>query len=317
MREFISNKAIVIITPSWNRNKIYAVSYNHFTNRSELIIAGNKLEVDWNKEPLEVNTLPENAKLFFHSTSKFPRHKLELTTYKRKIKESGCDYIVGNFTKPNTRTREWNHAWETEDTIFVTYMDVVNIDVLQQELGYDLHNAIHYTEYPTYHINKEEMFYIDLITGKYSKPVISDANLNILIDNKLERLTIDEVETLTQLIKSRDKENVNLGLKLFAQFNLASDPTFAWMFLTINANYFNGINSVLYTNLKKRFDPAKYSRYWSILNKLEKTPPKDDHEKELINYLLKDWIRLESLSMSVYLEFKKHGYDLKLEEYGG
>lgn len=313
MREFISNKAIATIQPSWNRSKVYAVNFNNYWHRDEIMIAANKLEVDWNKEPLEVTTLPENAKLFFHSTSKFPRHKLELTTYKRKIKESGCDYIVGNFAKPNTRTRTWNHAWETEDMIFVSYMDSISIDVLQQEFEYDLHHATHYTDYQIYHVNKEELFYIDLITGKHSKPVISDSNLNTMVDNKLDRLNMEEVETLIQLIKSRDKENINLGLKLFAQFNLSSDPTFAWLFLTLHVRYFSGISSVLYTNLKKRFDPAKSAWYWSILNKLENNPPKDDHEKELITYLLKGWIQLESLSMGTYMRFKEYGYDLNLE----
>ena len=102
-------------------------------------------------------------------------------------------------------------------------------------------------------------------------------------------------------------------MKLFAQFNLSADPTLSWLFLSVYSQNFVGINSVLYTNLKKQFDPQKRAWYWHILNAMTRKTPKDDHERELITYLLQDYLTVSNLSVKTFLEFKNLGYDLKLE----
>ena len=137
--------------------------------------------------------------------------------------------------------------------------------------------------------------------------------MNTIIDNKQERLSVTELSTIMEMVKSRDKENVNLALKLFAQFNLSADPTLSWLFLSIYSQSFTGISSVLYTNLKKQFDPMKRPWYWSILNTLSKRVPNDKHERELITYLLQDYLTVSNLSVKTFLEFKNLGYDLELE----
>ena len=40
---------------------------------------------------------------------------------------------------------------------------------------------------------------------------------------------------------------------------------------------------------------------------------KDEQEKELITYLLQDYLTISNLSVKTFLEFKNLGYDLKLE----
>ena len=110
----------------------------------------------------------------------------------------------------------------------------------------------------------------------------------------------------------RDKENANLALKLFAQFNLSADPTLSWLFLSIYSQYFTGISSVLYTNLKKQFCPLQRPWYFNILNTLAKKTPIDDHETELITYILQDYLNVQNLSVKTFLAFKNLGYDLKL-----
>lgn len=315
MQEVLSGKRIVKINNHWNNKRTYSTNDYWWKEANAVYMAKNKIEnANWNMQIPTVKTLPEEAKLVFHKTSNFPRHKLGLTTFKRKIKEKGADFIVGNFEKPlQTNTETYTNAYETENTIYVTQLSAISFNIFNIECGVDLSSATHYTDYEILTVTKERQFYIDYICGKHSLPVISDNDLNAMVDNKQERLSITELSTIIEMVKSRDKENVNLALKLFAQFNLSADPTFSWLFLSIFSQNFTGINSVLYTNLKQQFDPQKRSWYYGILNSLTKKTPKDDHETELITHLLQDYLTVSNLSVKTFLEFKNLGYDLKLE----
>ena len=235
MQEFLSGKDLVKIDNHWNpRSRQYTINDWWLRNNGVSYIAKDKLEnPNWNTQISTVKTLPDNAKLVFHSTSKFPRHKLGLTTFKREIKEKGADFIVGNFKSiPYTSITTYTHAYETDTRLYVTQLTTVDLTVFNVEHGIDLSTAKHYTDYEMITAEKEHLFYLDYITGKHSLPVISDDDLNKIIDGNQERLSITELSTIVEMIKSRDKENVNLALKLFAQFNLSADPTFSWLFLS-------------------------------------------------------------------------------------
>lgn len=314
MQELLSGKDLVKINDYWNpRSRQYTVNDWWLRNYGAAYIAKDKLEnANWNMQISTVKTLPDNAKLVFHSTSKFPRHKLELTTFKRKIKEKGADFIVGNL-KTVLPTTTYTHAYETETTIYVTQLTTIDLTIFYVETGVDLSTAKHYTNYEIISAEKEHLLYLDYITGKHSLPIISDDDLNTIVDNKQERLSITELSTIKEMVESRDRENVVLALKLFAQFNLSADPTLAWLFLSVYSRNFSGINSVLYTNLKKQFNPLKSPWYYSIINVLKHKVPKDDCETELITYLLQDYINVSNLSVKTFLEFKNLGYDLKME----
>lgn len=314
MQEVLSGKRIIKIGNHWSNNRTYSTNDYWWKSAGTVYMAKNKIEnANWDMQIPTVKTLPEEAKLVFHKTSNFPRHKLGLTTFKRKIKEKGSDFIVGNFSKVRASDIDtYANAYETETTIYITQIQMFSIDVFYAEMGIDLSNAIHYTDYELLSATKENQFYIDYICGKHSLPVISDDDLNAIVDNKQERLSITELSTIVEMVKSRDKENANLALKLFAQFNLSADPTLSWLFLSVYSQYFIGISSVLYTNLKKQFDPIKRPWYYSILNTLSKRVPNDKHERELITYLLQDYLNVSNLSVKTFMEFKNLGYDLKL-----
>lgn len=315
MQEVLSGKRIIRIGNHWSNNRTYSTNEHWWKASGTVYMAKNKIEnANWDMEIPTIKILPEEAKLVFHKTSNFPRHKLGLTTFKRKIKEKGSDFIVGNFSKVRASDIDtYANAYETENTIYITQIQMLSIDVLYAEMGIDLSNAIHYTDYELLSITKENQFYIDYICGKHSLPVIFDDDLNAIVDNKQERLSITELSTIMEMVKSRDKENANLALKLFAQFNLSADPTLSWLFLSIYSQCFVGISSILYTNLKKQFNPQKRAWYWSILNTMTKRIPNDKHERELITYLLQDYLTVSNLSVKTFLEFKNLGYDLKLE----
>lgn len=320
MFEQISGKPIRKIEEAWVKNYKYRTSNYWWVPKGSKVFAENKIEnLNWNAQVNSVSTLPDNAKLYFHKTSKFPRHKLELTTYKRKIKESASDFIVCNFKVPvqSTITTTFKHAWETDNTIYVTFINDVDYNIFLNEINVDLSKAVHYTDYKMLTLNLEEEFYLECLQGNHTLPLILDKDLNNLVDNKLERLTTDEVTTLMELIKSRDKENINLALKLFAQFNLTADPLFSHLFLSIYARSFVGISSVLYTNLKKQFQPHAHCWYMYVLNQLKNNQPKDDGEKALLTHLLKDYLVNERLSINTFMEFKNLGYELDMEEMYG
>ena len=314
MQEVLSGKRLVRINNHWSNNITYSVYEGWYRTSGTVYVAKNKLNnPNWDMEIPTVKTLPENAKLVFHKTSNFPRHKLGLTTFKRKIKEKGADYIVGNFKKcSQSCVIKYAHAYETDDTIYITDIVSFNADTFRREFGIDLSSVTHYTDFELMSVTKENQFYIDYICGKHSLPVISDDDLNAIVDNKQERISITELSTVVEMVKSRDRENANLALKLFAQFNLSADPTLAWLFLSIFSRNFAGISSVLYTNLKKQFNPPQYPWYHNILNGLSKKTPIDDHETELITYILQDYLDIQNLSVKTFLEFKNLGYDLKL-----
>ena len=315
MQEVLSGKRLIKINNHWSNNRTYSTNDYWWKPVGTVYMAKNKIEnANWDMQIPTVKTLPEEAKLVFHKTSTFPRHKLGLTTFKRKIKEKGADFIVGNFSKMHlSDVHTYVNAYETENTIYITQLSMISLDVFKAEMGIDLSNAVHYTNYELLAVTKENQFYIDYICGKHSLPVISDDDLNAIVDNKQERLSITELSTIMEMVKSKDKENANLALKLFAQFNLSADPTLSWLFLSIFSQHFTGISSVLYTNLKKQFNPQTRAYYWGILNSLTKNKPKDEHETELITYLLQDYLTVSNLSVKTFLEFKNLGYDLKLE----
>lgn len=315
MQEILSGKRIIRIGNHWSNNRTYVTNDYWWKPADSVYMAKNKIEnANWDMQIPTVKTLPEEAKLVFHKTSNFPRHKLGLTTFKRKIKEKGADFIVGNFSKTRASdTDKYANAYETETAIYITQIPMISLDVFKVEIGIDLSSATHYIDYELMLVTKENQFYIDYICGKHSLPIISDDDLNTIVDNKQERLSITELSTIMEMVKSGDKENVNLALKLFAQFNLSADPTLSWLFLSVYSQYFVGISSVLYTNLKKQFDPQKRAWYWSILNTITKRIPNDKHERELITYLLQDYLTVSNLSVKTFLEFKNLGYDLKIE----
>lgn len=319
MLESITGKRIIRIEEHWSSSRNYVLREYWWVSQGEHIYAQNKMtNLNWNNTVNIVNTIPEEAKLVFHKTSKFPRHKLGLTTFKRKIKEKGADFMVANFTvtTKDKVVTVYPHAWETDTTIYITHIQNINHAILDVEFPeLQLKNAAYYVDYPIIKATDEQMFYIEYLCGKYSLPIISDDDLNKIVDNKQERISIDEVNTLIELAKSMDKENANLALKLFAQFNLSADPIFAWMFLSIYSRYFYGINSVLYTNLRKQFDPIRNCWVGDILRKLKKETPVDDHEKDLIKRLLDDYLVVNNMSIATYLEFKNLGYNLNIEEY--
>lgn len=95
MREETTGKLIMTAAYYGWRDKSLYIDNFHIYNE-KLFCKNNLKNINKEKKIPTVQVIPDNAKLIFHNTSKFPRHKLAITNYQRKVKETLADYMVGN-----------------------------------------------------------------------------------------------------------------------------------------------------------------------------------------------------------------------------
>lgn len=186
----------------------------------------------------DISTVPSNAKLCFNATSKFPRFKLEQTEYKRKIKPELADYIIIN-TDINVNPSQLYVYTNNVDTLYLCFdCAPANKEVtLLDSIVYSLTNAI-----------KE---YLDL--HKANHKYLSDDQLNMLCDTCAPDLTLETLNQIMNLVFSDDKENIELGLKVYAATNVSKYPmTTRYLMSCVNLPAIN--KNVTIRNLKTQAD---------------------------------------------------------------
>lgn len=295
MKELTTNKEITCVY-LYNRgaNAYLRSSYRgYYCESGHVCVTEDYIkDVDLNKTIPTATIIPEKAKLVFHSTSKFPRHKLQITTFQRKIKENLADFMIGN-AKALTSSNYTNYikAFISENFIFVTHDSDVTIDLIKKSYSNTISETfVIKNNYKILTIDKEQLLYIEYMKGLHTLPLISDDQLNNIVDSKNDKITEDEVDGVIDLLKSRNSENIELGIKLFSQFNLGAMPLFANLFMTLFQNEMRGIRtSVSYKNLLLRFPPS-YKNDYNIKRLFEKHPISDEQEKVLVTKLLKMYI---------------------------
>lgn len=258
---------------------------------NDVFIDFSKINYNKDYEIPTTSTLPEGAKLVFHKTSKFPRHKLEITTYKRKIKENLADYMVGNYKKFNLLNKfvTYYRAYFTEDSIYVIQDSDATYEAICREFP-TLKDKIIDTvdDFKILVLDKEQLLYLEYMEGEHTKPLISDGDLNKLVDGKSDKLTEEDIESIVELLKSKDQENINLGAKLLTQFNLSATPCLTSLFLMLYDKYIkysNARTSVVYKNLITEFPPLYESDY-NINHIINKYGFADEEEKRLCRKLM-------------------------------
>lgn len=180
-----------------------------------------------------------------------------------------------------------------EEKIVVTNDDEVTLEVLKQDASFKTATFKETIDnYEILALNKEQILTLEYMQGLHTIPLISDEQLNKAVDSKTDKMTPDDLNSIIELIVSRDSENISLGIKLFTQFNLSAMPLFTRLFLTM----FNGIiantrasTSVVYKNLVTLYPPQYLSD--NIINRLfEALPVADDEEKALVTILLTRYV---------------------------
>lgn len=267
-RHYDYDKLVINLDSWYNRNtKKYCLFLSDFNEKTTI----NK-----------ITTLPENAKVCFDKSSKFPRHKLQLTSFKRKIKTKDADCIIGNIERPIFGGSQlmivgenfiyYGRGLTVED--FIKYFPEINIVETRQDTFVQL--------------TPENLLYYQLVSGEITIPFMNDVDFNKIVDSKCEKISPEEVESVIDLIVSGDSENIKLGIKLFSQFNLSAYPTFTKVFLSYYRDKISrgvGSKPVVYTNLLKQYPPF----YLSVSNLYSYIKDREvqDEEKALLRVVIK------------------------------
>ena len=173
-------------------------------------------------------------KIYFHPKSKFPRFKLMGTDYKRTIKPDKCDCIV----VPEVPER-WIYIYPK----MRIYKDKRSNDLFGISKGiYDARfsDEKHFLECIKLwnnadlefvqttniaEVNKENSFAIDVLLGKYTKPIITDTMLDLEISKSLPIISESDIDSIDSMLDSTDQSVVEMGLKLLTGFNVFETPT--------------------------------------------------------------------------------------------
>jgi hypothetical protein len=186
----------------------------------------------------DLSSIASESKLYFSESSKFPRYKLEQTKFKRKIKPDTADYIVYKPYIPDLP--EWLNVYSNNiDTLYIALNvkpNKENLTLLTQHV------------YPLSDATKS---YLDLTKTKHK--YITDDQLNELCDKCAPDLTDDAFNQILNLCFSENVENIGLGLKLFATYNVSKYPMTARFLLSCTDTRVI-TNNITIKNLKTQAD---------------------------------------------------------------
>lgn len=182
----------------------------------------------------DISTIHPESKLYFSESSKFPRYKLEQTKFKRKIKVDKADYIIYKPYVPESS------SWLT------IYTDNVNTLFISIDTKPQRENLVLLGNY-VYPLSEATQSYLELTKTNYK--YLTDDQLNELCDKYAPDLTDDAFEQILNLSFSENAENVGLGLKLFATYNVSKYPMTA-RFLLSCVNTAIITNNITIKNLK-------------------------------------------------------------------
>ena len=178
------------------------------------------------------------AKKHFKKPFKILFKKLKRFIEKRKIKPELADYIIIN-TDINVSSSQLYVYTNNVDTLYLCFdCAPANKEVtLLDSVVYSLTNAI-----------KE---YLDLHKTTYK--YLSDDQLNTLCDTCAPDLTLETLTQIMDLVFSNDKENIELGLKVYAATNVSKYPmTTRYLMSCVNLPAIN--KNVTIRNLRTQAD---------------------------------------------------------------
>ena len=236
-----NNAYIRLCTSDWeiNRNLSRTKDFYNIFNayRSDRIvfptdISNLKTLMDQYSKSLTV-WVP-GKKIYFHPKSKFPRFKLMGTDYKRTIKPDKCDCIVVPevserwiyiYTKMRIyKDKRSNNLFGISkgiyDARFVDEKHFLECIKLWNNDDLEFVQTTNIAE-----VNKENSFAIDVLLGKYTKPIITDTMLDLEISKSLPIISESDIDSIDSMLGSTDQSVVEMGLKLLTGFNVFETPT--------------------------------------------------------------------------------------------
>lgn len=205
------------------REKVYYYSSNLHTNG----FAYPKKDLK-NVSTFETKTLKPESKLCFDSGSGFPRFKLALSDSKRCIKVDKADCIVVSGSN-DVKISEvnWN-VIEDNNTVYVVNEECWNNyfrgivafkNMLSPYVTFDGEPTIIYSGIVASY-SKESVYLAKYADGVYTKPFITDKELDKIICKMCPEPTYEEFESILEMLNSEDASIVQLGVKMIAGYNV-------------------------------------------------------------------------------------------------
>ena len=171
------------------------------------------------------------------------------TDYKRTIKPDKCDCIVVPevpkrwiyiYTKMRIYKDKCSGALfgisnGIYDSRFVDEKHFLECIKLWNKIDLEFVQTTHIAE-----VNRENSFAIDVLFGKYTKPIITDTMLDLEISKSLPIISESDIDSIDSMLGSTDQSVVEMGLKLLTGFNVFETPT---IIKTLLYKHWNVVNS--------------------------------------------------------------------------
>lgn len=217
----------------WNKFPVYIDLYGILSSQSSINTKINSIN----------NSLSSPCKLYFGKTSKFPRFKLQDTSFKRCIKPEKADTVVVGCIEVS-RTFDLTLYQDEE------YIYAIDSNNLNRAWGTTKDNINAFIKNPAQYIRDNNLFYGAEFKFLYEGPVcaftfntytdvmnimnnvytniINDETLDKEINQGFESITEEDLNSILDMLDSSDLSTVDIGLKMLCGYNVNELP------LTIN-----------------------------------------------------------------------------------
>ena len=222
-------------------------AYNRYDISESTLFAYNKNR-DFIKDIQSrvVSNIEENSKIYFYKQSKFPRFKLQETSYKRVIKQDKADYFEIPKIPNYTYFGEF-YIFENDCAVFMVNKNIIDtyadgdLKIFLEKLE-AIENRSNFNPEPTYigpiyKVKKSESYIFDFIEKFPNVKIILDSKMNEIVSKTFQPITENDVNTILPMLKSSDSETIGLGLKLLANTDITATPYLAYTIL--NHTYCN------------------------------------------------------------------------------
>lgn len=237
-----------------------------------------------------------SSTLYFDKSCTFPRYKLEGTNFKRCIKIDKADYIIipKNFYYWNFNISKYKYKIETIRNIYLFNQDAYDLIPDKSEVNIEF---LEQTDY-IYTDTKDIGYLIYNILNVYNKPFIFEEDLDRLIsETHLDKLDADTVNSIYEMMSSKDADSIELGCKLLSSFNVfdKSLTTSLLLFLTQDNWFYNkGSKSVAFKSMLQSLHYADRG-YYRIELLFKNHQISNTEDKELSKLLIEPWLRKEMM----------------------
>lgn len=273
-----------------------------------------------------VTKVNSDSILYFDESSKFPRYKLTIGTNKRCIKPVKANFIVVNdFNKPFTISNSYYLFKNNINDYFMisendydmefnrTLSNLINRVTPFQELG-DL--ELVYSG-PIMLLDKTNNYIFKWMNGDYTQSFITDENLDKQLNELCPEPTVEELNSIVEMLDSDDDSVVKLGTKMLSGYNVTKYPlTFRLILLTRNKWWMWTRSTVstkqmvdsLHINGRNVSDNFSYALYYIEEDGFEYTAEDIALAKQVCipmveNYLMEQW---KNLSRNHYQFLPNH-----------